>query len=73
MTETAAVLPCPFCGCAAISTEGDRVNQNAYCHGCDAQGPLARVEYTQMSLVTEADTEAAAARARVFWNTRVTA
>lgn len=69
--KTTEFLPCPFCGGDAIITEGDRVNQNAYCHGCDAQGPLVQVEYVQLSLVTDADTEAAAERARERWNQRV--
>lgn len=69
--QTTEFLPCPFCGGDAIITEGDRVNQNAYCHGCDAQGPLVQVEYVQLSLVTDADTEAAAERARERWNQRV--
>lgn len=56
----APLLPCPFCGCASLSTQKPGLQWAVYCHGCGASGPA--------SGICGEDDDADRDEARRLWN-----
>lgn len=67
------LLNCPFCGASedALSFDGNNINQEVYCNGCDASGPLAQVPASECVMPMDpAKTERARMLAAERWNHR---